>query len=77
MGPPCTEKCRQKCSLKISEEVRTTIFQNNYKLCDVNRQRQFIVNSIDVIHPKYRYTNAANHRQNNYSYHFNVDESRI
>ncbi|CAH2092802.1 unnamed protein product [Euphydryas editha] len=77
IGPPCTEKCRQKCSSKIPEEKRMTIFKNFYELSDLNRQRQFIVNSIDVVRPKYRYSNAAKPRQNNYAYHLNVNENMI
>lgn len=70
IGPSCTEKCRQKCSSKIPEEKRMTVFKKKYELSDLRF-------SIEVVRPKYRYSNAAKPRQNNYAYHLNVDENMI
>lgn len=55
IGLPCTDSCRRKCTLKISEDERKEYFQSFWSLKDLNRQRQFIANSMELIQPKYRY----------------------
>uniref|UniRef100_A0A6P7H5S2 Uncharacterized protein LOC114346528 n=1 Tax=Diabrotica virgifera virgifera TaxID=50390 RepID=A0A6P7H5S2_DIAVI len=47
----CTN-CRNKCSEKISEEERRHIFESYWQLGDVNRQRDFIANNVDVTEKK-------------------------
>lgn len=34
MGPPCTEKCKVKCSIKFNEEERMQIFTSYWDLGD-------------------------------------------
>lgn len=53
IGLPCTNSCRRRCTLKISEDERKEYFQSFWSLKDLNRQRQFIANSMELIQLKY------------------------
>lgn len=77
IGPPCGEKCRLKCSANVSEEERKNIFSEYYNLGNITMQRQYIINSTTLITPKYKYTNAANPRQNNNAFYFSVQNNKI
>lgn len=77
LQPPCSDKCRLKCSAIINTEERYKIFQQFWDLGDLIMQRAFIQQSMDDIEPKYKYTNAANPRRNNKRYHFVVDNQKI
>ncbi|XP_063591931.1 uncharacterized protein LOC134769019 [Penaeus indicus] len=78
--PPCKEKCRLKCSMKFTEEQRMSIFASYWELGDIDRQRQFIANSIDEIVPRYRYVRIGGTRQQrkpNNAFYFKLNEGRV
>lgn len=56
MGLPCTEKCKLKCCLNITECQRQQIFSAYWKLGCLQRQREFISSNILAIEPKYSYS---------------------
>ncbi|XP_053603832.1 uncharacterized protein LOC128671409 [Plodia interpunctella] len=74
---PCTEKCRLKCTEKISIDSRYNIFRNFWDLGDLLRQRAYIRSCMKEIEPKYKYSNAAQPRRNNKSFYFIVDNINI
>lgn len=78
--PACGEKCRLKCSMKFTEEQRLYIFASYWELGDIEKQRQFIANSIDQIVPKYRYVRIGGTRQQrkpNNAFYFKLNEGRV
>lgn len=78
--PPCREKCRLKCSMKFTEEQRMSIFASYWELGDIDRQRQFIANSIDEIVPRYRYVRVGGtrtQRKPNNAFYFKLNEGRV
>lgn len=77
LQPPCTEKCRQKCALKICEDDRLDIFKYYWSLGDLVKQRHFISNATDTIKPKYRYVREGSHRDANNAYYFTVRNQKI
>ncbi|CAH1223051.1 unnamed protein product [Diabrotica balteata] len=49
---PCNaEKCRLKCTTKVTHDDRKDIFNNYWGMCDINRQREFIVRHVTIIEP--------------------------
>lgn len=80
MKPACGEKCKLKCSEKFAEEERLKIFSEYWALGDIQKQRQFISNSMQAVQPKYRYIRIGgtrSPRQNNNSFYFNMNNQRI
>ncbi|GFS88945.1 uncharacterized protein TNCV_5037941 [Trichonephila clavipes] len=53
--PPCGDKCRLTCRNKFTEEQRKYIFNEYWKMGDLQRQRDFIAINTAKINPKYRY----------------------
>lgn len=52
MRPPCNKTCRQNCWQKITECQRQRLFDEYYKLADLNRQRQYLGMYMDKTVPK-------------------------
>lgn len=80
LQPPCTEKCKLKCSSKVTEMERMKIFTEYWNLGNIDRQRQFIHNSMEVIQPKYRYIREGGDRKkrdNNNAYYFIINDNKI
>lgn len=77
MGPPCTEKCKLKCCLNITECQRQQIFSAYWQLGCLQRQREFISSNILAIEPKYSYRSADSNRAKNNAFYFTVEEKRI
>ena len=50
MSIPCDE-CRLDCNTKISEESRKKLFDTYWGLGEINKQRQYILNSIEIEPP--------------------------
>lgn len=72
------EKCRLKCSLKLSEEQRKTIFNEYWGMADLQKQRMFVASSITQIKPRYRYLNAERqYRGFNNAFHFKIKDTNI
>lgn len=73
IGLPCNEKCRLKCANKIKVDERTIVYNNYWKLADINKQREFIIRHMSTINPKYR-SKLPTNRSLNYSYSFIVNK---
>lgn len=78
LKPPCTEKCKIKCTSKLTEDDRLKFFKSYWDLGEINKQRQFINNSMELIKPKYRYERVGGTRKkrsfNNAFYFYQNDE---
>ena len=48
MKLPCPNSCKKKCYLKYTEEERQTFFESYWKMCDSQKQKQFVANNITV-----------------------------
>ena len=80
MKQPCGEKCRLKCSSKITEETRKTLFDAYWSLGSLERQRQFIKDSISPVQPKYRYIRIGGinkPRDMNSAFNFKINDGYI
>lgn len=77
MTVPCGEKCRLKCSTKISQEQRQNIFEDYWQLGDILAQRVFIAGRMLTIKPKYRYQKGDNSRRLNSSFFFDLDGQNV
>ncbi|CAH1972156.1 unnamed protein product, partial [Acanthoscelides obtectus] len=77
MSAPCGEKCRLKCSTKISQDQRQKNFEEYWQLEDVLQQRGFIAGRMLTIKPKYRYQKGENSRRLNSSFFFDLDGQNI
>ncbi|KAH9643163.1 hypothetical protein HF086_010615 [Spodoptera exigua] len=77
LQPPCTEKCKLKCSNIISTDTRYELFTFYWNLSDLYQQRAFIKSSMVDIKPRYQYTNAENPRKPNKAYYFTIDNRPI
>jgi len=55
MRGPCSTNCRIKCTSKINEEQRKSIFEDFWNLAYLSKQRDFVGRHIDEINPKHRY----------------------
>ncbi|GFV73437.1 uncharacterized protein TNCV_3389531 [Trichonephila clavipes] len=73
--PPCGDKCRLTCRNKFTEEQRKGIFNEYWKMGDLQRQRDFIVANTAKINPKYRNQREnAKKRSLHNAYYFNYGE---
>ncbi|CAG9840688.1 unnamed protein product [Diabrotica balteata] len=62
--PPYNEeKCRLKCTTKVTHDDKKDIFNNYWGMCDINRQREFIVRHVTIIEPKHRYIREGSTRR--------------
>ena len=71
----CEGKCKLKCS--ISEEARTKLFDNFWKLGNITSQREFINRNTSPVKPKYRRTKPNSKKSLNMSYSFIVNGEKI
>lgn len=77
IGPPCGLKCRLKCPQKVSEEVREKIFRSYWNMKSLQRQRDFIARSLNIVEPRYQYRKPDSNRKPKHSFNFDVENSRI
>lgn len=80
MKSPCKETCKLKCSSKFNDENRKELFSGFWELGDIERQRQFISNSMQTIQPKYRYIRQGgirSPRNNNNAFYFILKEQKV
>lgn len=75
--PPCSEKCKLKCTQKINAEARENKFNSYWKLGDVTLQRNFIHKCIQPIIPKYRYSVKEIPRRVNHAFYFTIRGEKI
>lgn len=74
----CGQKCKLKCFSKFSEEQRKKIFEAYWNMGSLQRQRDFIANSMQKITPKYRYVREGSTRRANNAFYFQLSrEERI
>lgn len=50
---PCSTNCRLKCTENFIEEKRLNIFNDFWGIGDLERQRYFVANCLEVVKPKY------------------------
>lgn len=74
---PCSSKCKLKCFEKITEGQRKTIFKEYWAIGDLQRQREFILQHLSTIKPKYSYKVHNSNRGNNRGFYFTVNQERI
>lgn len=72
---PCDQKCRIKCTEKINEDDRKTIFSQYWALGDINRQRDFINHHSESVQPKYQYKKLNSTRANNLQFFFIIKKN--
>lgn len=78
--PACGEKCKLQCSTKFSEDERKELFFSYWNLGEIDKQRQFIANSMQAVNPRYRYIRVGgtrSQRKNNNAFYFNQNNQRI
>lgn len=76
LGPGCTEKCKLKCNTKFDNETRRHIFEEYYKLPDLQSKRTFVALNMSSIAPKYQYKKGQR-RNNNAFYMRDKDGEKI
>ncbi|XP_038221623.1 uncharacterized protein LOC119839431, partial [Zerene cesonia] len=77
LKPPCGEKCKLECTKKITDAMRTKIFDCYWQLGDLALQRNFIHKHIKPIIPAFRFFGKAQPRKVNHSFYFEVDGQTI
>ncbi|XP_045778740.1 uncharacterized protein LOC123876489 [Maniola jurtina] len=77
MGPPCTERCRLRCSEKIDEDHRNAIFKLYWEMGCITRQRDFICKHLTIVTPKYSYKRENNNRKPKHAFHLTLGENRV
>lgn len=75
--PPCGEKCKLKCFTKFTKANRQSIFEDYWKIGNIEEQHYFLSSSMTVVKPKYRYVIENSHRRENNSFHFKINKNRI
>ncbi|KAK7872077.1 hypothetical protein R5R35_004561 [Gryllus longicercus] len=78
MKPPC-HNCKLKCTEKIDENYLKEIFAMFWAMGDLQRQREFIIDSTQAVVPKYqRITlNRKRERGSNQAYSITKDGEKI
>ncbi|CAH1107035.1 unnamed protein product [Psylliodes chrysocephalus] len=79
LGEPCNNSCRIKCSTRIRQEERTNIFISYWNLSNIDRQRDFVNNSVEVTDCKRRTTATPNNlrRFKSMKFYLKIKDSRI
>ena len=80
MKPPCPETCRKKCSDAFSEEERQLIFDDFWKLGDVNMQRAFLNSNVivsDKERTRVRTTCKTTRRKKEHSRNYFLDHPTV
>lgn len=70
---PCDQKCYQKCTVNFNDDQRMQIFKYYWNLGDLTLQRQYIINSMHRVQPKYRRPKEGSKRSLNYAYYMQAD----
>ena len=65
-------KCRFKCSAKIDEETRQSIFTSYWDLGNYERQRHFICQNSVTVKPQRRRQNVKNMRHASHQHYFDT-----
>ncbi|CAH2102002.1 unnamed protein product [Euphydryas editha] len=73
---PCNSRCRLKCSERISQESRQTIFEDYWNMGSLTRQRDFIAKQISEVKPKYQYKRLDNNRLPKHAFYLTVNRER-
>lgn len=69
---------RLKCNTKISEQSRKTLFNVYWKLGDINKQRQFIINCVSKHNKERKRTKSDNSRRNSsLKYFFCIEDVEV
>ncbi|CAG9814696.1 unnamed protein product [Phaedon cochleariae] len=63
--PPCSERCKLGCQNKLSEDHRTKLFMDYWKLGSLQRQRDFLGSCVEPLVTKYRRISGADARRRN------------
>lgn len=71
----CTN-CRLKCSQRLSADNRTELFNNYWKLGNIDLQRAYIRSCMAEINPKYRYVRSHNSRRLNHAFYFTIADHK-
>lgn len=73
MKPPCdSEKCKQKCTTKFTEQERLTIFEKYWALADIVKQRTYIATLMEDVN-----TAKEKRRVNNHAFYFFKDGKKM
>lgn len=72
----CNEKCRLKCSVKIDQDQRVTIFNDFYKH-NVNGKNIILFKSISMSHPKRKRKGAIKHKTASFNYTVTVGGNNV
>ncbi|CAG9840194.1 unnamed protein product [Diabrotica balteata] len=78
--PPCKEKCKLQCRLKLTQEEREAIFNSYWALDSNENQWNSISKSMESICPKYRYIREGGsrpRRHNNNSFYFHLPDKKV
>lgn len=70
LQPPCTEKCKYKCTINFTNNTREKLLELFWLMADVSKQRAFVVKCTTVIIPKYKYQKEGSTRLSNSSFFF-------
>ncbi|XP_011193975.2 uncharacterized protein LOC105219498 [Zeugodacus cucurbitae] len=69
---PACKNCRYECTKHFNEDNRKEIFSTYWALADIEKQRQFIANCMQIVEPRHRSVcvgeNKRTPRQNNMAY---------
>lgn len=76
MGIPCSYRCRLKCTFNISEEERTIVFKDYWKMGSLTKQRDFISKHISEVKPKYQYKKEHNNRKPKHAFYLTINNQK-
>lgn len=62
---------------QIAEEDRKTIFSDYWNLSDLQRQRDFLLKSIETITPKYEYKRVNRKLTSNHAFYFSIRDTKF
>lgn len=75
--PACGDKCKLKCTGKITDLQRKELFDGYWAMADLQRQREYILRHISTVTPRYSYKVHESKRGNNNAYYVTVENERI
>lgn len=71
---PSNDRCKLKCTTKLSEEKREAIFRFYWNLADISKQRAFLLTLMQEVDPQY--SNRQKRTPNN-AFYFKKSEKKI
>lgn len=74
LQPPCTDKCKYKCTIHFTNTMREKLLELFWLMADVSKQRAFIVKCTTVVMPKYKYQKEGSTRLSNSSFFLPIDD---